>query len=448
MVISLRPYFDEAREVLRLGLPLIGAQLAQFSMYFADVAMLGRLNQEALASLSVGHATFSFFFAFGVGVCAAVNPLVAQAFGGQRKEELVDTVRRGLWVAVLLGLTGMALLSQCRGVFLAWGHPASIVELGTVYVTTVSWGLIPVLLFNIVKNALDAVSRPQAAFRIAVLGSLLNVALNRILIFGAFGIPSLGVQGAAIATVLVNLFNLGLACRVILASSEFEGVSSQALLFPGWKKLWSVLSVGLPIGVTVGAECGFFVLGALMMGRLGVAESAAHQVALTCAATAFMVPLGLSLAASVRVGQLTGAGRPQEAARAGWASMGLALLFMSTTATMFLTVPDLLLSIFVEADQSEPKMLSYALDLLFLAALFQLFDGLQITAAGALRGLKDVNVPMGIVVVSFWVFGFTASAWLGFYTPWRHQGVWIGFVVGLAVAAVALTARFWQRTRQ
>lgn len=446
MTSRLQALFAEAREILKLGLPLIGAQLAQMSMFFADVAMLGHLDKESLASMSVGHSSFSFFFAFGIGVCAAVNPLVAQAFGAGRRHELSDTVRRGLWVALMIGLAAMAALSQVRHLFVALGHPATLIELGTIYVTTVSWCLVPALCFNVLKNALDAVSRPQAAFRITVLAALLNVVLNRILIFGALGLPGLGIRGAALATVMVSLLEVSLALWIIHRCDEFEDLT-ELFIFPGWSKLWSVLSVGLPIGVTIGAECGFFVVGALMMGRLGVAESAAHQIALTCAATAFMIPLGLSLAASVRVGQLTGAERHAEARLAGWVTMVLALVFMSASASLFLSFPQVFLSVFMEVDHTDPQVLAMATQLLFLAAVFALFDGLQITATGALRGLKDVKVPMAIVVVSFWVFGFAASGWLGFFTPLRHQGIWIGFVVGLGVAGLSLATRFWHQTR-
>lgn len=433
---------EEFRATLALGVPMAGAQLAQIAMNFTDVAMVGRLNQASLAGLAVGQPLYSLCFALGIGVVVAVNPLVSQAFGAGDRERMGEALKHGVAAAVGVSLIFWTLLPFAGLLLDTLGHPEAIAGLGALYLGAAGWGLLPALVFQAYKNGLDAVSMPRVGLVIALTGAVVNVGLNWLLIFGNWGFPAMGVVGAGWATTLVNCLN---ALAIAVVAHRYSELGTCPRPAFNLASLRRVLEVGLPISGSIAVEVGLFVIAALMMGRLGVTEAAAHQIAIVCASTAFMVPLGLGLAATVRVGQRVGAGELAGVAPAGWSSVLLGAGFMACTAALFTLFPHPIIGIFIDTHQ--PLLVEMAAQMLFLAGVFQVFDGVQVTAIGALRGLKDVKVPMLIGGFSYWAVGLTLSWWLGFFTPLRHVGVWIGLVVGLGVAAVALVLRFRALTR-
>lgn len=430
---------EEFKGTLALGGPMALAQLAQIAMNFTDSAMVGRLDDSALAGMAVGHAINGFLMSLGIGLTAAVNPLAAQAHGAGREHEIHKIVGQGLLAAAIFSVLGFLILLLAGPISLALGHDPAIVAKATGYVFAVSFGLFPALCFFVFKNAFDAVSRPRVGLAIAVSGALLNIPCNYALMFGKWGFPALGVTGTGLATTLVNLW-----IAVLMGALYWFYLGKPDL---GWdrERFREVLEVGLPIAGVIGVEVGLFVGAALLMGRLGVAEAAAHQIALTAAATTFMIPLGLGMAVTVRVGQKVGGGRPDQVAKAGWSAVGVALVFMSLTALLYMTRPLWVLQLFLDLeDPRKAHTIALACELLYLAGIFQIFDGLQVTAIGALRGLKDVNVPLAIGAFWYWGVGLTSAIYLAFYTPMAHRGVWMGFVLGLLGASVSLAWRFYR----
>ena len=413
------------------------AQLAQVAMNFTDSAMVGRLDDSALAGMAVGQAINGFLVSLGIGLTAAVNPLASQAHGAGEEREIHKIVGQGLLAALIFSVVGFFILLTAGPISRGLGHDPVIVEKAGGYVFAVSFGLFPALCFFVFKNAFDAVSRPRVGLTIAVSGALFNILCNYALMFGKWGFPALGVTGTGLATTLVNLWN-----AVLIGVLYWKYLGRPCLGWDG-ERFREVLRVGLPIAGVIGVEVGLFVGAALLMGRLGVAEAAAHQIALTAAATAFMIPLGLGMAATVRVGQKVGSGRLHEVAKAGWSAVLVGLAFMTVTATLFMTRPLWVLQLFLDLnDPEKARTVALACDLLFLAGLFQIFDGLQVTAIGALRGLKDVNVPLAIGAFWYWGVGLSSAVYLAFYTELAHRGIWIGFVLGLLGAGLSLAWRF------
>lgn len=428
----------EIKETLVLGIPMAGAQLSQTLMTTTDVALVGRLQGEALAAMAVGQASYGMLLSLGIGLVAAVGPLASQAHGANNKRAISQSVAVGVYVAILTSLLFAPLLYNVDALFSLLGYPPEMAALATGYTRAATFGLPFALLFLMLKGYLDALSRPRWPMAIAIVGIIVNGLADYAFMYGHFGFPALGVTGTGLATSAVNLF-MALSLIAVAWTSE----NSKALFrtkFQEWKEF---ISVGLPIAGSLGIEVGLFVGGALLMGKLGAEEAAAHQIVLTCAATTFMVPLGVSFAGSARVGQAVGR-RDFEAVRpAGLAAMMVGCTFMLLTCLLFLIIPGPIVELFWDPTIERTQTIkTFAVQLLIIAGVFQIMDGLQVTAIGALRGLKDVKIPMMIAGLSYWIVGFGAAVYLAFYTPLRHQGLWIGFVLGLLVAAVCLSARF------
>ena len=428
----------EIKETLILGIPMAGAQLSQLLMTTTDVALVGRLRGEALAAMAVGQASYGMVLSLGIGLCSAIGPLVSQAHGAENRPAMVRSVAVGSTVALLLGLLCWPLLYQVDLLYGWLEYSQEMAQLATGYTRAAALGLPFAFLFLVLKGYLDAVSRPRWPMAVAVVGILVNAVADYAFMYGYWGFPALGVTGTGLATSAVNLF-MSIALLLMIWRGEHFHAVTQARLAE-WKEF---LAVGLPIAGSIGVEVGLFVIGALMMGKLGTDEAAAHQIVLTCAATTFMVPLGVSFAGSTRVGQAVGRRDFQAVRPAGLAAMGVGFTFMVITCLLFVSFPHKIVELFWDpAVEKSQTVQMFAVQLLFIAGVFQMMDGVQVTAIGALRGLKDVTIPMLIAGLSYWVVGLSAAVYLTFYTPLRHQGLWIGFVLGLSTAAVGLTLRF------
>ena len=428
----------EIKETLVLGIPMAGAQLSQLLMTTTDVALVGRLRGEALAAMAVGQASYGMVLSLGIGLCSAIGPLVSQAHGAENRSAMVRSVAIGSAVALLLGLLCWPLLYQVDLLYRWLDYSPEMARLATGYTRAAALGLPFAFLFLVLKGYLDSVSRPRWPMAVAIIGILVNAAADYAFMYGYWGFPALGVTGTGLATSAVNLFMSAALLGMVWRGEHFKAMAQAKLA--EWREF---LAVGFPIAGSIGVEVGLFVIGALMMGKLGTDEAAAHQIVLTCAATTFMVPLGVSFAGSTRVGQAVGR-RDFEAVRpAGLASMGVGFAFMVFTCLLFVSFPHKIVELFWDpAVEKSQAVQMFAVQLLFIAGVFQMTDGVQVTAIGALRGLKDVTIPMLIAGLSYWVVGLSAAVYLTFYTPLRHQGLWIGFVLGLSTAAVGLTARF------
>lgn len=438
----------EARSTIRLAVPVVAAQLAQMSMGLVDTIMVGRLGKEALAGVALGNTVFFFLVVTSMGVVMAVGPMVSQAHGAGEHEPIERSVRQGFWLAAMLTVPAFLVLWNI-GPLLRWGgQPATAVIDAQGYIRAVVWGFFPFLGYMVLRGFVEGISRPLPVTVIAFVGVLLNVLSNYTLMFGKFGFPALGLVGTGWASTIVFWFllvALALYCRHETTLKEYRIFST--LGRPDADYFRELFKIGWPIGVSLGIESGLFMLTALMIGLIGTTPLAAHQVALQCAAFTFMVPLGVGMAASVRVGQSIGRQDPDGARLAGFVAVALAALFMSGAAVVFWAAPRSIIGLFLDlGDPDNRVVVELAVTLLGIAAVFQVFDGVQVSAAGALRGLKDTRRPMLIGFVSYWLIGLTSGYVMGFVMGWGARGLWYGLVLGLAAAAFLLTRRFRRLT--
>ncbi len=440
---------QEVRATLRLAGPVVGAQLAQMSMGFVDTVMVGRLGPEALAGVALGNTTFFFLLIVCMGAVQAVGPMVSQAHGAGRAEAVARSVRQGLWLAVLLALPAMLLLWNMGAILRGLGQAEVAVAGAQGYLRAILWGFPAALAFMALRSFVEGLSRPLPVTVITVCGVGLNVAANYVLMYGALGAPALGLTGTGWATTLVFWFMLVVLAVFVQRVPPFRAYRIFARLrSPDPTYFRELLRIGWPIGISSGVEAGLFMITALMMGTLGATALAAHQIAIQCAAFTFMVPLGIGIAASVRVGQAAGRGVRGGVRRAGYTGVLLATGVMTPSAVLFWTVPEAIVGLYLDPqDPANAAVVRLAVALLGIAAVFQVFDGVQVAAMGALRGLKDTRVPMLIALATYWGVGLTAGYVLGLALGRGATGLWWGLVVGLTAASVLLLMRFRRQAR-
>lgn len=445
------PWRAELRATVTLALPLIGTQLAQIATMTTDVVLLGRLGADALAAGALGANVVYVLSTFVLGVLMAVSPLVAQAAG--RKLHFVRdarrSVRQGLWAAVAAGLPCMIVIWHTEALLLALGQDPANAAGASGYARAMLWGFLPAAGFMLLRFFVAALERPRPALVVMVLTVLLNGVLAWGLIFGRLGLPGLGVVGAGLATSIANTFSFAALLGFILVDRRLRRFHVLGRLWrPDWRRFVEMFRVGLPIGLILLLEVGLFSAAVQLMGLIGTAEIAAHQIAIQCASVAFMVALGLGQAATVRIGLFAGARDPMGIKRAGWVALGLGIAFMSSTALLMWTAPYALTGLFLDLERPEnARVVSLAVAFLGLAALFQVFDGVQAIALGALRGLKDTRVPAMLAAFGYWVVGFPAGIVLAFNAGLGGVGVWWGLTIGLVVVSALALARFIRRER-
>ena len=440
----------EVNTCLRLALPLVAAQLAQSSTAFVDTLMMGWLGSQTIAAGGLGAAIFNALLLVSTGIVAAVSPLVAEAYGAGKKAFVSRVVCQGLWLAGFLAVP-LTLLVWYAGSWLPWlGQEPATIALTETYLQPISWGYLPGLGFAVLRNFVTALSRTRIVMVIVGLGTGINIVANYVLMFGKWGLPALGLAGIGWASAL-SLWSMLIALigysltepylkhyRIFQTLHQFEG-----------RVFGELLRIGLPIGGLIGVEVGLFTVTTFLMGQLGTTTLAAHQIALQTSAITFMVTLGISLATTVRVGQLSGQNDPQGARLAGLIGIGIAALFMSSMGILFWFMPGPIVALYLNIhDPANVEVVSLAKALLAVAAVFQLVDGIQVVAAGALRGLKDTQVPLLIGIVAYWCIGLTSGYWWGLKLKFGGVGLWWGLAIGLMVAASILTWRFcWQSAK-
>ena len=434
----------EISQTIRLAVPLILSQLAQMSMSFVDTVMVGWLGSQQLAGVALGAAVFYPALVISLGILMAVSPMVSQGHGAGDPQTVGRSVRQGLWLATLLAIPTCWMMWN-GGALLFWmGQEEATVLLAEQYLHAIVWGVVPGLWFGVLRYFVEGLSRPRVVMIITIAAMALNVGANYVLMYGKLGFPALGLAGCGWASTFV-FWSMFFALAMFIGSSKelaVYGIFSH-LSKPDWHYFSKIFRIGWPIGVMQGLEVGLFSATAVLMGLFGTTVLAAHQIALQCAAYAFMIPLGLSLAVSVRVGQAIGRKDFVGARRAGYVGMGLGAGFMMVSAICFWTFPRLIISLFLDIESGvNSDVVSQAVVLLSVAAVFQVCDGVQVTAAGALRGLKDTRTPMIVGVVAYWLVGLSSGYLLGFQLGWEGVGLWWGLVLGLTTAAVLLSWRF------
>ena len=448
---SLTPWRTEFGAMLRLAAPLALANVLQMAVYAVDVIFVARLGQEALAAASLATSLFGLIVWSFSAMTGAVAPLIAAELGRGRHavREVRRSVRMALWLAVATGLAGGGLYLLAEPLMRVTGQNPRVSALAGGFIMVLSFSLIPLIAANVLRTLVSAIGRPIFATAISALAIGVNALGNWVLVFGNLGAPALGLTGSALSTILTSIvtlaaYGLAIQCDRRLRRYHIFGRWWR----PEWVRLREILRLGTPIALIVVAEGGFFGSAAFLMGRIGPAELAAHAIALQVAALFFQIPFGIAQAATIRVGYFFGAGDVAAIGRAGWAAVASCLLFQMIGAGVMLFAPRLVLSIYVDTrSPGNAAMVAFAVQYLAVGAAFQLFDGIQAVAAGALRGLQDARVPMGIALFGYWLPGFGAAAALGLATPLAGVGVWIGLAVGLVVVAALLTWRWHRRER-
>ena len=436
-----------ARATLVLGLPLIGSHLAQMLLHVTDMVMLGWYSVTALAAAVIATSTFFVIFILGAGFAQAVMPMVASAIGRGDDVQVRRDTRMGLWLSIAFGVLAYPLFWWSEPLLLTLGQKPEVAALGQEFLRIAGLGMIPALLVMVLKSYLAALERTQVVLWVTLTAVGVNIAVGWALIFGNWGAPEMGVRGAALASVTVQVLTaVALAIYAGWLPELRRFRLFQRFWRPDWHALHQVFKLGMPIGLTSLAEGGMFEASAIMMGWVGTVQLAAHGIALQAAALTFMVHLGLSNATTVRTALASGAGDAVAVRRGGRVAIGLSMMFAVVVVILFLTFPEAIISVFLDRAKPEAaQILAFGTSLLAVAALFHVADSLQVMALGLLRGVKDTRVPMLIAALSYWGIGIPASYLLAFKAGYGGVGLWLGLVIGLSVAAGLLMTRFWMK---
>jgi multidrug resistance protein, MATE family len=438
-----------ARETLVLGLPLIGSHLAQMALHVTDTVMVGWYGVVPLAAVVLGASSFFIVFVVGSGFAKAVMPMVAAALGRGDETQVRRDTRMGLWLSIAYGIVVLPIFLWSGPILLALGQDPEVSAIAQDYMRIVGFGMVPALAVTVLQSYLSALHRTQVVLWVTLAAVGLNIAVNWALIFGNWGFPELGAKGAAIATISTQLLSLVVLCLYAWAQPELRRFRLfQRFWRPDWPAMALVWRLGLPIGLTGLAEGGMFQASALMMGWIGTVELAAHGIALEVAALTFMMHVGISSAATIRVARFDGQrdrlALRQAAKVAVVISFGVAIL----SVLLFVSVPEPIVALFLDLSKPESAaIVAYGSVLLMVAGLFQLADGMQVMALGLLRGVQDTRVPMWLAAVSYWLIGIPCSYVLAFPLGYGGVGLWFGLVIGLFCAAASLMWRFWRLAR-
>ncbi len=439
------PWRGHFKATLTLGLPIIGAHLAQLAVGMTDTVMVGWYGVTQLAAVTLATSVFFIFFIVGSGFAMAVMPMVATASGEGDERQVRRITRMGLWISLVYCALLMPVLWNYQALMLLMGQKAEIAALGQDYMRIAQWGMIPMMLVMVLKSMLSALERPNWVLWGTIIGALANALFDWVLIFGHWGAPELGVRGAAIASVGTStIVFLVLAAYTTLQRDLSRFTIFSRLWRPDWPAFAEVFRLGWPIGLTMLAEVGLFSASALMMGWLGTRELATHGIVIQIATFSFMIYLGLANVATIRVGRALGRRDGSGLWRAAMMVTMLQLGLSAVFSMVFLLAPEPLIRLFLDSDKpASAEIVAYGRGLLVLAALFQVFDGLQVVYLWILRGLKDTRVPMIGAVVAYWAVGVAASYGLAFRLGFGGYGVWAGLVIGLSLASVFMVLRFF-----
>lgn len=443
MLSRLRSYLPETRIMLSLAIPIIIAQVLQISMGFIDTIMVGRLGEAALAALAIASMVFHYSMMTFAGILTAINPLASEALGdGKDDSKTAEIALQGLWLALIFTLPLSFIFIYSEAILLFLGQSQQIASDASEYLTALVWGMFPAIALMGIRAYFEGLMRPRILMVITLVGVVLNIILNNILIFGRLGLPALGLAGAGWATCGVFWLMFAVACLYMHYNPRIT---------PPWQRLtWrssillNIIRIGFPIGLALSFEGGMFAVVTLLMEKFGTAALAAQRIALQSITLIFMVPLSLSLVSTARVANFSGQKNNQGMARAGNIGILLSLSFMALSALFFFLKPLWIVELYINSAEY-PQATQHAITFLRIAALFMLFDGLQVAASGALRGLKDTTIPMVITFICYWILGVGSGVLLAFRTPLGGQGLWIGLSIGLFSAALALLWRWRKR---
>ncbi len=437
-------WLHEARAVVHLAAPLALSHLAYMAIMLTDVVMMGWIGTEAIAAGSMARDFFWVFGAFSMGVLTGATPIMAQHLGARRSRRIRPVVRNAAWLAFFLTIPVCVVAWNASPILVALGQEQQVSDDGQAYLRWLLWGLLPSLWFAVLTEFLAAHTRPRAVFVVTLFGIALNALLDYSLMFGNFGAPNMGLEGAGLASVVVNWVMFLALLGFVLRDRQFR---RYRLLSRLWRIEWSamgeIVKIGSPIAVTEITEMGMYFVTTLMMGMIGVNALAAHAVTAQCYAFVFMIPVGLAQAGAVRVGRAAGARDGVRLTRSGWTTTALAGLLVLLPAVVFWLAGRFVAGLILDpAVPANAEALDLAVLLLGVAAFFMLADAVQIAVRGALQGLKDTAMPMVIAVATSWGLGIPTAVLLGFVLGLGGPGIWAGMAVAMTGAAWLLIRRF------
>lgn len=432
----------ELKSISLLAIPLVIGQLGQMLLGIFDTIMVGKLGVLDLAALSFANSLFIVPFVFAIGILTSISMCTSKARGLDDHQKARSICRNGLILSTVIGILFFALTLAFIPLLDKLGQPPEVVQRSYGYYTIIMASLIPCCMSLALKNHADALNRPWPAFWIFMLGVLLNVALNAGFIFGKWGFPELGLEGAAIATLITRcVIVVAMVLWFKSASSLREWTPKHWLKRPDFSEIKQLTTLGLPAGLQTLAEISTFAVAGILIGHFGAAPLAAHQITLQTNGMGFMLPLGLSMALTVRMGEIhNDPQRQRNIVTSGWF---LTLLCSCSTAFLFIFARTQIAEIFV----MDTEIIALASGFLVVAGLFQITDGLQIASTGMLRGLHDTKTPAKIAIFSYWVIGIPSGYLLANHTELGPVGIWWGLAIGLGVAAILLSKRLWSAMR-
>lgn len=425
--------------MLALATPVVMAELGWVTMGIVDTIMVGGLGPDAIGAVGLSSMLFVAVAVFAMGLLLGLDPLVAQAFGARRLDECHRWLVAGVWLGLLVTPPMLAVLFAIRASLPAWGLPPGVLALSRPYLAILTWSLPPLLLYVAFRRYLQAMNLVRPVMFALVAANIVNACANWVLVYGHLGAPRMGVPGSAVATVASRILMAGWLLIVLVRhEAHVSPRLSDTPMGLNLSRVRQLFALGFPAAVQHALEVGVFAAATALVGRVSVTALAAHQIALNLASFTFMVPFGVSSAAAVRVGQAVGRGDPRGAASAGWTAIAIGVTFMSAAAAVFFVMPRLLIRAFT----TDGEVIELGVSLLFVAAVFQLFDGFQGVTTGVLRGLSNTRTAMLWNLAGHWLVGLPLGYLLCFRWGFGVVGLWWGLSTGLIICAIGLL-RVW-----
>ncbi len=444
----LQEYTKEFSYNLKLAYPVIIGMIGHTLVGFVDNAMVGQLGTSELAAISLGNSFVFLAMAFGIGFSTAITPLIAESDAKKNKSNTKSILSNGILVCIFLGAVLTIIVLIAKPIIYYMGQSEEVVNLAYPYITLVAISLFPLIIFQSFKQFSDGLSFTKIAMISTVIANLINVVINYILIYGKFGFPKLELVGAGIGTLISRVIMVLIIIYLIKSNPKINQYLDNLFSLKYSSIITKkIINLGYPSALQMMFEVGFFISGIWVCGIIGINYQAANQIALNLSSLTFMVALGLSVAATIRIGNQKGLNDYKNLKRIAISIFLITILIELIFALIFIIFSDLLPWLYLENNNNFDVLetVSLASKLLIIVALFQIFDGIQIVAQGALRGIQDVKIPSMICFLSYIIFGVPIMIYLGLYTNLKATGVWIGFLIGLIIASILLSIRFFNK---
>jgi MATE family multidrug resistance protein len=434
---------EEARPMLRLAIPLVLAELGWMTMAIVDTMMVGRQahSAEAIGAVSLGSILFNAVAIFGTGLMLGLDTLVSHSYGAGDVEDCHHSLVNGVYLS--LGITPflMGIVRLFEPVLRSLDIPAPVLNPAIPYLRALNWGTLPLLLYFVFRRYLQGMNLAKPVMFALISANFVNLVGNWALVYGHLGFRALGTAGSGWSTCVARIYMMSvLLVYAVYYDHRYQTGLRDTPRLPNFLRMWKLVQLGFPAATQFGMEVGVFAVCTALIGKLGAVPLASHQVALNSVSLTYMVPLGIASAAAVRVGQALGRGDPHGASRAGWTALALGMSFMFCMGVILFLVPDPIARVYTP----DPVVIHAAGVLLYVAAFFQLFDGMQTVATGALRGAGDTRTPMLCHLILYWGIGLPLGAYLCFRLRWGAPGLWTGLCVALILIGCALLY-FWRR---